>query len=99
MAEEGVYMDVEATIKMADRFRDFSDILKNVSKALEAAMTTLQVTAFVGMVGGAALQRYIAFLKPNVDNMANKCAELHLDIMGAVVSYRDGDVSGSKRFQ
>jgi len=99
MAEEGVYMDVDAVLSMADRFNQFGDVLKGVSKALEMAMITLKATAFVGLVGGAAVERYISFLKPQVDNLAVKCAELQTDILGAVVSFRDGDTSGSKKFQ
>ncbi len=99
MTEKGVYMEVDAVIGMANKFSQLSDVLKTVSRALEVAMSTLKMTAFVGLVGGAAVERYISLLKPQVDKMANKCSELNLDLMGAVVSYRDGDTSGSKRFQ
>lgn len=99
MSEQGVYMDVEAVENMAKRFDQISDLLKNVSKALQVAITTLRVTAFVGLVGGAAVERYLSRIKPQVDKLADKTQEIQVDLMGAIVSYRDGDISGSKRFQ
>jgi hypothetical protein len=99
MSEQGVYMDVDAVTGMAERFQQIGDVMKAVSKALEIAIMTLRVTAFVGLVGGAAVERYLSRIKPQVDKLSEKCSELHLDLIGAVVSYRDGDSSGSKRFQ
>jgi len=99
MTEQGVYMDTDAVTGMAQRFHQISDVMKTVSKALEIAITTLRITAFVGLVGGAAVERYLSRIKPQVDKLAEKCAELNFDLMGAVVAYRDGDTSGSKRFQ
>jgi hypothetical protein len=68
MSEQGVYMDIDAVQGMASRFDQISDVLKNVSKALEIAIITLRVTAFVGLVGGAAVERYLSRIKPQVDN-------------------------------
>ncbi len=99
MTEQGVYMDVDAVQGMAERFQQISDVMKAVSKALEIAIMTLRVTAFVGLVGGAAVERYLSRIKPQVDKLAEKTGELHMDLIGAIVSYRDGDTSGSKRFQ
>ncbi len=99
MTEQGVFMDTEAVTGMAERFQQISDVMKAVSKALEIAIMTLRITAFVGLVGGAAVERYLSRIKPQVDKLASKCGELHLDLISAVVAYRDGDTSGSKRFQ
>jgi hypothetical protein len=99
MAVQQVYMDVPAVQALADTFTRLSDICKAVSKALEAASVTLRATAFVGMVGGAAVDRYINILRPKVDDLAKKCTELNGDLRGAIMAYRDGDTSGSKRFQ
>ena len=99
MSEQGVYMDTDAVTGMAQRFHQIGDVMKGVSKGLEIAITTLRITAFVGMVGGAAVERYLSRIKPQVDKLAEKCGELQMDLMGAVVAYRDGDTSGSKRFQ
>jgi hypothetical protein len=99
MAEEGVYMDTEAVQNMADGFGTASDVLKTVATALEVAIDILRATAFIGMVGNLAIANYLERIKPNVEKLGEKCDELKLDLYGAVVSYRDGDDSGSKRFQ
>lgn len=98
MAEE-VFMDIPVVQRMAENFGHFSEILKGVSKALEAALMILRATAFVGLIGGAVVERYINMIKPNVDKMAAKMAELQSDVNGAILSYRDGDNSGSTRFR
>ena len=98
MAEEGVYMDTEAVLGMGDQFGNFGDILEGVDSALLTAMDILKATAFIGLVGGFAVEQFLAQIEPIVKQMADKCKELKLDLIGAVVSYRDGDDSGSQKF-
>ncbi|OJX45865.1 MAG: hypothetical protein BGO78_11215 [Chloroflexi bacterium 44-23] len=98
MADE-VYMDIPAVQKMAQTFGNFAEILQGVSKALEAAITVLRLSAFVGLVGGFAVERYLSQVKPRVDNMAKKMNELKGDITGAINNYQTGDESGSRRFR
>jgi len=97
MAEE-VFMDIPVVQRMADSFGTFADVLKGVGKTMEAAMNVLKGTAFVGRVGGTALEHYLSVIKPNVDKLSAKFTELQQDVDGAIRSYRDGDFSGSKRF-
>jgi uncharacterized protein YoxC len=97
MADE-VYMDIPVVQRIADSFGSFSDTLKGVSKTMEAAMNVLKATAFVGLVGGTALDRYLSIIKPNVDKLAEKMNELQGDVNGAIRAYRDGDYTGSRRF-
>lgn len=96
MAE--VSMDYEAVEAMSDRFGTSSEALEAVSKALEVAIAILKATALFGLVGNAALAHYLEGIKPNVDRLAATCEELRLDLLGAIVSLRDGDNSGSQRF-
>lgn len=96
MAE--VSMDFDVVQSMADGFRTASETLEGVSKALEAAIAILKATAFLGLVGNAALAMYLEGIKPNVDKLAATCDELNLDLIGAIASIRDGDLSGSQRF-
>jgi hypothetical protein len=98
MAEDGVYMDIDGVTKMAEQFNHFGDVLDAVNKALEAAIMILKVTAFVGLVGGLAIEHYLEQIQPNVKKLSDKCKEMHLDLIGAIVSYRDGDDTGSQRF-
>jgi hypothetical protein len=99
MAEEGVYMDIDGVQNIASTFRQMGDVMDAVSKGLEIAIDILRTAAFFGLVGTAAIAQYLDGIKPHVDTLASKFQELNLDVVGAVVSYRDGDVSGSKRFQ
>lgn len=96
MAE--VSMDYDAVQRMSDGFRTASDTLEAVSRALEVAIGILKATAFFGLVGNLALANYLENIKPNVDRLAATCQELSMDLMGAIVSLRDGDYSGSQRF-
>lgn len=96
MAE--VSMDYEAVQKMADGFNTASDTLQAVSQALEVAIAILKASAFFGMVGNIALARYLEGIKPNVDRLSATCEELSMDLIGAIISLRDGDMSGSQRF-
>jgi len=98
MAEE-VFMDVPQVQKMAEAFGNFGEILQGVSKTLEMVITVLRVTAFVGLVGGIAVERYLSVIKPRVDRMAQKMLELRSDLQGAINHYQTGDESGSRRFR
>lgn len=98
MAEE-VFMDVPQVQKMAQNFDQFGEVLEAVSKVLEVTITVLRVTAFVGMVGGIAVERWLSQVKPRVDQMAKKMHELKQDLDGAVNHYQTGDESGSARFR
>jgi hypothetical protein len=93
-----VSMDYDVVQGIADGFGVAGDTLQGVSAALEAAINILRVTAFVGLVGGLALERYLSGIKPNVDKLAATCQEMQQDLIGAIVSLRDGDTSGSQRF-
>lgn len=50
---ETSYMDFDRMKQISEGFMTASDTLQKVSKALEAAMMVLKMTAFVGFVGGA----------------------------------------------
>lgn len=98
MAEE-VFMDIPQVQKVAESFGNFGEILQGVAKALEAAIMVLKMTAFVGLVGGFAVERYLSMVKPRVENMAKKMMELQGDLKGAINHYQTGDESGSRRFR
>jgi hypothetical protein len=96
MAE--VSMDYDAVQSMADGFKASAQTLQAVSKALEVAISILKQTAMFGLIGNFALARYLEGIKPHVDKLAETCDELNMDLVGAIVSLRDGDYSGSQRF-
>lgn len=98
MAEQGVYMRVPAVRKMAKNFRAIGRILKQVSKALQVLMSLLKATAFVGMVGGLALERYISLIKPQIDRLAKDTTEIAKDLDAGATAYEKGDAEGALRF-
>jgi hypothetical protein len=97
MADE-VYMDIPRVEQMSKSFKKFGSVLQGVSKALHAISISLKLAAWISFGSTAALAAYVDRIRPNVDKLAKKMHELSGDITGAIKAYRDGDLSGSKRF-
>lgn len=93
-----VFMEVPAVRTFSKNFQSFSEILENVSKVLEALMTLLKTTAFIGLVGGTALLMFLEQIKPVIDQLAEKCAEISQDLTASVDAYERGDALGAARF-
>lgn len=97
MAEE-VYMDIPEVRNIAKKFDEISDVLNAVAKVLEGLLMVLKATAFIGMVGGYILIQFIELVKPKIEEMARKCAELSRDVTASVNAYERGDALGATRF-
>ncbi|MEZ4864325.1 MAG: type VII secretion target [Caldilineaceae bacterium] len=97
-SQQGVYMEVPAVRGMAKNFQTISDVLKAVSKALEAIANALKATAFIGLVGGYAVIHFIEVIKPQIDEMVEKTAELSKDLSAAADAYERGDALGATKF-
>lgn len=95
---DGVFMNVPAVRKMSRNFSAISRVLKNVSKTLQMLMNILKATAFVGLVGGLAVERYISMIKPQIDRLAKDSAEIAKDLTAAADAYERGDAQGALRF-
>lgn len=93
-----VYMDVPAVQNIAKAFGTISEVLETVSKVLEALILTLKTTAFIGLVGGYAVAHFMEMIKPHIDELAEKCAELNKDVDASVTAYERGDALGATRF-
>ncbi len=93
-----VYMDIPAVRDMSQKFKVISDVLVTVGKALEALANILKVTAFIGLVGGYALAHFIDVIKPQIEKLAEKCAELSRDVAASVDAFERGDAQGATRF-
>lgn len=93
-----VFMDVPTIQQYSQNFEQIAGVLQTVSSTMEALMTTLKVTAFIGLVGGAAVERFLAQLKPVIDTLAEKCQELSGDLKASATAYQNGDAAGSTRF-
>ncbi len=97
-SSQGVYMDTDAVRGMAKNFENICEVLRTVSKVLEALSLLLKTTAFVGLVGGAIARMYIDTFKPRVDDLADNCEELGKDLNASVLAYERGDALGATRF-
>ncbi|NSW52360.1 MAG: hypothetical protein HPY85_07640 [Anaerolineae bacterium] len=97
MADE-VYMDIPQVERMAKSFDTFGDTLEMVSKVLQGISITLKVSAFLTLGGSAAAAAMIDRIQPRLKKLGEKMVELSGDITSAVKAYRDGDLSGSRRF-
>jgi hypothetical protein len=97
MADE-VFMDIPRVEQMSKTFETFGSILEGVAKALLAISIAMKAAAWVSFGATAAAAAYADRIRPNVDKAAQKMHELSGDITGAIKAYRDGDLSGSKRF-
>lgn len=91
-------MDIPAVRQMAKNFGQIGEVLQAVNAALEALLTILKTTAFIGLVGGFALIQFIQTIKPYVKRMADKCQELCQDLEASVTAYERGDMRGATRF-
>lgn len=97
-SQQGVYMDTDAVRGMAKNFGTIGDVLQAVNKAMETLSNVLKATAFVGMVGGLAVAHYIDTIRPQIEDIAEKCEEFNKDLDASVEAYERGDELGSTRF-
>ena len=97
MAQE-VYMDIPQVEKISKSFGTFGEILDAVAKTLEAISAVLKATAWLSLGSTAAVAAFIDRILPNIKRAAAKMKEVAGDIMSAIKAYRDGDLSGSRRF-
>ncbi len=93
-----VYMNVPAVRQMAKNFQTISEVLTTVNKVLEAMLMILKTTAFVGLVGGAAVAGYIEMIKPYVEQWIQQTQEISKDLSASVDAYERGDAQGATRF-
>lgn len=96
--ENVVYMDIPKLKAVAERFGTMSETLKQTSNALQAAITVLKASAFVGLFGNAALANYLEQLKPQIDRFAERCSEMVKDVEAAIAAVENQDAVGSTKF-
>lgn len=97
-SSQGVYMDVDAVRGMAKNFGTIGETLQGVNKTLEALSNILRASAFVGLIGLAALAAIVDIARPQIEEMAEKCEELNDDLGVAADAYERGDAAGATRF-
>jgi exonuclease VII small subunit len=50
------------------------------------------------LIGGYAVAQYIDSIRPQIEDIAEKCEELDKDLAASVDAYERGDELGSTRF-
>lgn len=95
---DGVYMDVPVVRDFGKKFQQISETLAQVLKVLDALSTLLKVTAFIGLVGGAAVAQFIDQIKPYIEQVSEKCSEISTDLTSSVDAFERGDATGATRF-
>jgi len=88
------HMEPAKVRAMGQALETMSSILKVVSTVLEVQMTILKTTAFIGLVGGLAVERYLAQIKPKIDELAKQTAELSQDAILSAADWEKAQQSG-----
>jgi hypothetical protein len=88
------HMEPAKVRAMGQALETMSGILKVVSTVLEVQMTILKTTAFIGLVGGLVVERYLAMIKPKIDNLAKMTAELSQDALLSAADWEKAQRSG-----
>jgi hypothetical protein len=97
MADE-IFMDIQAVKDISGQFENMNDSLTQTSNAMQAAITLLKASAFVGLIGNQAVASYLEQLKPQIDGYAAKCAEMAGDLLKSAEAYERGDAQGAAKF-
>lgn len=98
MATDEVFMNVPEVRAIAKNFDVISDVLNMVGKTLEMLSNKLKSTAFIGLVGGTVVIKFLDTIKPFIDNTSKKCAEMSKDVNDSVDAYERGDALGAAKF-
>ena len=98
MATDEVFMDIPQVQNMSKSFKSFADVLDGIAKAMEGISAVLKATAWLSLGATYAAAMYIDKIQPNVKKAGAKMTELSGDLESAIRAFRDGDVSGSRRF-
>jgi len=98
MAGQVTEMEIPVVRGMAKRFGTISDVLKTVSKTLEAIGNGLKFLSFIGVVGAAMAIHFIETIRPPIDQLSQKCSELSGDLGASVEAFARGDAEGKTKF-
>jgi len=78
------YMDPDKVRVISLGFKTAASVLKVVSSVLEIQITILKTTAFMGMVGGAAVEMYLETIKPQIDDLGKLCEQIGGDVDNSI---------------
>ena len=86
-----VQMDYEEVEQSAKGFENAGETLEMVNKVLDALLVLIRATAFIGLVGGAAMEAWIKRVQPEIVKASKMCFELTADLRQAVVRRRGAE--------
>lgn len=89
-----VFMEPDKVRKMAQAFKQFAQILNKVNQVLDVQMMLLKSSYFIGMVGGAAVERYLSVIQPQIQQLAKKCEEISADVEKSVAAWEAAQQAG-----
>lgn len=81
-------MDYERVESIAKGFEEAGNILKTIDTALQALLMILRTTAFIGLVGGIAVERYISGIQPIVKELSQYCLDDSQDLRQAIANHQ-----------
>ncbi len=98
MSVQEVYINVPVVRDMAKSFGRISVLLQGISKTLEGLIITLKIAAFIGRISVQNEIQYFESLRPYIEKLSQKSAELDSDLNASVDAYERGDEIGATRF-
>ena len=93
-----IYMVVPDVRDISKKFQDVSEFLQNVVKVLDTLIKVLQTAAAIGLIAAGALAQFLEGIKPQIEQVAEKCAEISKDVEDAAKAYETGDFTSARYF-
>lgn len=94
-----VQMDYDLMEDMARLFREGSQHLEDLKRAMQNIAGRLDDGALLGRGGDALAQAIRGNLNARIGALQDKLDELGMDVYGALVDLRDGDTEAASRFK
>lgn len=94
-----VQMDFDLMEDMARLFRDGSQHMDDLIRAMQNVASRLEDGALLGRGGDAMAEAIRDKLNTRIGLLQDKLEELSFDIYGALVDLRDGDSEAASRFK
>jgi hypothetical protein len=97
-SNEEIQMDIPRVERIASVLDRTAEVLSAVNKAMQLAIETLEKTAFVGLVGGAAVACYLRTVQPQVAELAKDLGNSAAEVRKAVANFRAQDWTNAGMF-
>lgn len=92
------WMDYEAVLRVAKGFGQVGETLDKVASVLQTAINILNATAFIGLVGGAAVKLYLERILPEVKKGAKMCRDLMGKLQNSAKEWKEAEEATKQKF-